>query len=75
MSKKTVKDLDSECSPFKEQFIDLQAKYQIISEKHEALEKKNYEVKSKKDQMYKCGECDLIFTTLGELRKHERSHK
>ena len=69
-----MKDLDSEFSQFK-QFIDLQAKFQIISEKHEALEKKYDDVKSKKDHMYKCGECDLIFTTLGELRKYERSHK
>ena len=47
MSKKTVKDLDSECSEFKTLFNDLQAKFNLLSDKHEALEKKYDEVMSK----------------------------
>ena len=40
MLKKTVKDLDSEFSEFKNLFTDLQAKFNILSDRHEATGEK-----------------------------------
>ena len=73
MSKKTVKDLDSELTQVKDQFKDLEAKFHLLYEKHEVLEKKYEEVTTKKE--FKCDGCDKHFTSVGKLRRHERTHK
>ena len=73
MSKKTVKDLDSEFTKLRIDFSKLQANFDGLSKKHEALEKRYSEVISK--EIFKCKNCDANFRTLAELRKHRKVHK
>ena len=73
MSKKTVKDLDSELTDFKVKFVDLQAKFDKLNKKHEELEKKYDEILENRN--FKCSDCDLNFQTVDQLRKHKTSHK
>ena len=67
MSKKTLKDLDS-------LFMDLQVKFNILSDKHEALEKKYNEEMSKKCKEYKCNECEKVSTEDWKLKAHCKIH-
>ena len=54
MLKKTVKNLDSEFSEFKDLFRDLQAKFNLLSDELEALDKIYDEVMSKKGREFQC---------------------
>ena len=73
MSKKTVKDLDSEFTQFRVDFTNLQVKFNELSKKHEALEKKYSEVIFKEN--FQCKNCDATFRTMTDLRKHRKVHK
>ena len=70
----TVRDLESEFSEFKNLFKDLQVKFNLLSEKHEALEKKYDEVISKKYKDYRCVRCDKVFSDERKLKIHCKTH-
>ena len=74
MSKKTVKELESEFSDFKNLFKDLQIKFNLLSEKHEALEKRYDEAMSKKCKDYRCDKCDKVFSEEWKLKAHFKIH-
>ena len=70
MSKKTVKDLESEFSELKSLFKDLQVKFNLLSEKHEALEKRYDEAMTKKCKDYICVKCEKVFSEEWQLKAH-----
>ena len=71
MSKKTVKDLDFE---FKTLFHDLQVKFNLLSDKHEALEKKYDELILKKSKEFRRDKCDKVFTEEQKFKAHCKIH-
>ena len=73
MSKKTVKDLDSEFTQLRVDFTNLQAKFEDLSKKHEVHEKKYCEGISK--ESCKCKNCNETYRTLADLRKQRTVHK
>ena len=62
MSKKTVKDLNSEFTQLRGDFTSLQEKFDDLSKKHEALKKKYSKVLSQEN--FKCKNCDETFRNL-----------
>ena len=70
MSKKTVKDLEADFSEFKNLFKDLQIKFNLLSEKHEALEKRYDEAMTKKCKDYICVKREKVFSEEWQLKAH-----
>ena len=73
MTKKTLKDLDSEFTKLRVDLTKLQAKFDDLIKKHEALGEKYSEVISQ--EIFKWKNCDATLGTLAELRKHRKVHQ
>ena len=68
-------DLETEFSQIKSSFKVLQTQFNILNDKHEALEKKYDEAVSNKRQVFKCSICDENFNSSANLKKHRGIHE
>ena len=75
MTKKTIKDLNVEFTALKKELFDLKTNFASLSEKYEILEKKYDECRINTKTTFKCNNCDEVFVSLGDLKKHRKRHK
>ena len=75
MTKKSVKDLDSELKQVKQECKDLQVMFSKLAEKYEVLEKKHEECGVGKKRNFDCTKCKKKFESKLELLRHKKTHK
>ena len=70
MTGKTIKDLDSEFSVFKDEFKGMKSKLSSLLQLCQQLQGKP----ASENFVFKCERCEKEFESVGELRKHKRTH-
>ena len=82
MTKKTVKELDTDLTHFKEEFNNMKEKFEMLVVKYETLEDKfkileaNYKkCQTNKNEDFKCSICAEKFKSVKELRNHRKKHE
>ena len=58
----------------KKELSDLKTNFASLSEKYEILEKKYDECRINTKTTFKCNNCDEVFVSLGDLKKHRKRH-